>query len=132
MIGNPQVFIVDHMVYSRPSPVVGTATDGGCSACPCKILLPFVLSGRTPPQWFVAITLEHINAQDILRNRGHINSIFTGGEGGKRPIPRTAARPSPVHPPHPPPPPLVTISRVLRPGRLLRVSILERALCPCI
>ena len=33
-------------------------------------------------------SLEHINAQDILRNGGHINSTFTGGQ-----LPNTQGKP---------------------------------------
>lgn len=62
------------MSVSLPSPFVGTVTElRHAQHAPANTAFPH--SGLQPQ------FLEHINAQGILKNKGHINSILMVGVG---------------------------------------------------
>ena len=92
-----------------------------CSACPVEWLLPLALSGGAPPQWFAATILGAHQCSGYTRERGHIHSVFIHKVGGWQ-LPNTQGK---SHSLHHHTTSLITITRGLRPWKLVRVSIEE-------
>ena len=99
-----------------------TAEQGDVQQAPTQWLFPLILQAELTHSGLQPQSLEHINAQNIFRNGGHINSIFTGGQS---PILR-GSRTVFIFTLCPP----ITITRGLKPQRLVRVSIQQCTFCP--